>query len=201
MSRPSSLRRESADVDPALLESGRDRAVIRIAEALRRYGYEAATMSILGRETGLGRSSLYHYFPGGKEEMALAALDLAEVFLRDDLTARRGGAGTVEQLAGDFIARLKDYYRGGAVGCVFATLTLHDCPPAVAARVAGLMDFWIAELTRRLEELGLAAPRSAAAAVVRQVQGGLVVALATGDPGQFDAALTEIARIILPGRA
>lgn len=155
-------------------------------------------MTILGRETGLGRSSLYHYFPGGKEEMALATLDLAEVFLRDDLTARLAGGATPEASVADFCARLKDYYQGGAMGCVFASLTLHDCPPPVAERVAALMRFWIGELTVRLEALGLKRPHAVAGAVVRQLQGGLVVALASQDRAQFDAALDDLRRLLLP---
>lgn len=180
------------------LENGRDRAIFPIAEVFRRYGYEAATMSILARETRLGRSSLYHYFPGGKEEMALAVLDLAEVFLRDDLTSRLGGAGAPERLVDDFIGRLKEYYCGGAVGCVFASLTLHDCPPVVAARVSALMRFWIGELAARLAKLGVKSSSTAAAAIIRHVQGGLVLALATQDCGQFDAALQDLRPLLLP---
>lgn len=155
-------------------------------------------MSILAKETGLGRSSLYHYFPGGKEEMALAVLDLAETFLRDDLTARLGGEGLPEQRVDNFVVRLKEYYCGGAVGCVFASLTLHDCPPVVAARVSALMRFWIEELGGRLADLGVKAPLAAAATVIRHVQGGLVVSLATQDRGQFDAALDDLRQLLLP---
>ncbi|HUO54505.1 MAG TPA: helix-turn-helix domain-containing protein [Rhodoblastus sp.] len=88
-------------------EDARHRALKIIAEVFRRFGYEAATMSILSRETGLGRSSLYYHFPGGKQEMALAMLDLAEIFLRDDLMARLAGEGTSDQKIECFITRLK----------------------------------------------------------------------------------------------
>lgn len=198
MTRPSaqiSPTAQNAERRPS--ESGRVRALFPIAEVFRRYGYEAATMSILAQETGLGRSSLYHYFPGGKEEMALAVLDLAEVFLREDLTARLGGDGDPGLRVDDFVGRLKEYYCGGAVGCVFASLTLHDCPPAVAKRVSALMHFWIDDLAGRLVALGVASPTAVAAAVIRQVQGGLVVALATQDGGHFDAALRDLRQLLL----
>jgi AcrR family transcriptional regulator len=174
------------------LENGRERALVPIAEVFRRYGYEAATMSIISRETGLARSSLYHYFPDGKQEMALAMLGLAEMFLRDDLDERLGGEGAVEQRIDRFIARLKEYYQGGAMGCVFASMTLHDCPLQVAARVSALMSFWIDDLASRLEALGLNSSRALAARMIRQVQGGLVVAGAMRDCGQFDAALADL---------
>ena len=33
-----------------------------------------ASLSLIGSATGLGRGSLYHFFPGGKQEMAAAVL-------------------------------------------------------------------------------------------------------------------------------
>lgn len=66
-------------------DAARERLIMTIGRVFRRYGYEGASLSILSRETGLGRSSLHHFFPGGKEDMAMAVLDLAERFVRDDL--------------------------------------------------------------------------------------------------------------------
>ena len=46
----------------------------QLTEALTRvfqtYGYDGATLSRISDATGLQRASLYHRFPGGKEEMA-----------------------------------------------------------------------------------------------------------------------------------
>ena len=43
-----------------------------LAEAFREHGYAGASLSVIGEATGLGRGSLYHFFPGGKREMAEA---------------------------------------------------------------------------------------------------------------------------------
>ena len=53
---------EGADVLPAL------------GEVFREHGFEGASLSVIGKRTGLGKGSLYHFFPGGKEEMAAAVL-------------------------------------------------------------------------------------------------------------------------------
>lgn len=42
------------------------------------HGYNATTLSLISAHTGLGRASLYHHFPGGKEEMARAVLERAD---------------------------------------------------------------------------------------------------------------------------
>ncbi|MFD2271320.1 TetR/AcrR family transcriptional regulator [Undibacterium arcticum] len=46
-----------------------------IISVFRSEGYEGASLAKLSEATGLGRSSLYHHFPMGKEDMANAALD------------------------------------------------------------------------------------------------------------------------------
>jgi len=66
-------------------DAARERLILTIGRVFRRYGYEGASLSILSRETGLGRSSLHRFFPGGKEDMAMAVLDLTGRFVRDDL--------------------------------------------------------------------------------------------------------------------
>ena len=45
-----------------------------VAEVFRAHGYEGATLSVITEATGLGKGSLYHFFPGGKEELAAAVL-------------------------------------------------------------------------------------------------------------------------------
>jgi TetR/AcrR family transcriptional repressor of lmrAB and yxaGH operons len=40
-------------------------------------GYNGTTLALIAKRTGLGRASLYHHFPDGKEEMARAVLEKA----------------------------------------------------------------------------------------------------------------------------
>jgi AcrR family transcriptional regulator len=55
--------------------SGRAEAVSRLAEVFRERGFDGASLSAISQATGLGKGSLYHHFPDGKEEMALAVLE------------------------------------------------------------------------------------------------------------------------------
>lgn len=45
-----------------------------IAEVFREFGFEGTSLSRITEKTALGKGSLYHFFPGGKEEMAGAVL-------------------------------------------------------------------------------------------------------------------------------
>jgi TetR/AcrR family transcriptional regulator, lmrAB and yxaGH operons repressor len=55
--------------------SSREEVLLRIVATFRQHGYEGSSLALLSEATGLGRSSLYHYFPKGKEDMAKAALE------------------------------------------------------------------------------------------------------------------------------
>ena len=54
---------------------GRAAALPALAELFRERGFDGASLSDIGERTGLGKGSLYHFFPGGKEEMATSVLD------------------------------------------------------------------------------------------------------------------------------
>src|SRR5215216_2499764 len=45
-----------------------------LAEVFRAHGYDGATLALISEATGLGKGSLYHFFPGGKAQMASEVL-------------------------------------------------------------------------------------------------------------------------------
>ena len=61
---------------PALLS--RQEVVERLVTVVRRLGYDGASLAELSKATGLGKSSLYHYFPAGKDDMVRAVLEHLE---------------------------------------------------------------------------------------------------------------------------
>ena len=58
-----------------LKKGGERREVLRaLGEVFRAHGYEGASLTLITDATGLGKGSLYHLFPGGKEQMAAEVL-------------------------------------------------------------------------------------------------------------------------------
>ncbi|HEY3549261.1 MAG TPA: helix-turn-helix domain-containing protein, partial [Propionicimonas sp.] len=53
------------------------RMVATTAELLARGGYGRASFGDVIERSGAPRGSIYHHFPGGKDELVLAALELA----------------------------------------------------------------------------------------------------------------------------
>ena len=65
--------------------SSKDRMLEATASLLQRQGYYATGLNEIVRESGAPKGSLYFHFPGGKEELAAAALEQAGARTRADL--------------------------------------------------------------------------------------------------------------------
>jgi TetR/AcrR family transcriptional regulator, lmrAB and yxaGH operons repressor len=178
---------------PVLRQASRapDAVVTAVARCFRKLGYEGASMTVLAQATGLGRSSLYHHFPGGKEEMAQAALDRVEAFLRDDLGAVLSSAGVWDERQSAMLARLDLYYESGELGCLLGSLSLQDAPPEVGERVRVLTEYWIETLAAFMAERGDPQPRRTAERGLALIQGALIMSAATRDKTHFRNAIAE----------
>jgi len=64
---------------------GRETAVARLVELFFELGYDGTSLKAIEARTGLGRASLYNYFPGGKIEMARAVLVASDQWSVDHL--------------------------------------------------------------------------------------------------------------------
>src|SRR5262245_58209085 len=97
-----------------------------LGEVFREHGFDGASLAVIGDRTGLGKGSLYHFYPGGKEEMAAAVLAeidawfAANIFqpLRTEKDAARAIAGTLKAV--------EDYFRSGRHVCLVGALALTD---------------------------------------------------------------------------
>lgn len=64
----------------------REEIVKQLLDIFFRHGFNGSTLSLISATTGLGRASLYHHFPGGKEEMARAVLERADAWGEEFVT-------------------------------------------------------------------------------------------------------------------
>lgn len=170
---------ERADIIPVL------------ADTFRQYGYEGASLSLITERTGLGKSSLYHFFPGGKEEMASAVLAHIDAWFRTHVFEPLGEAHDTGAGIKRMIASVDTYFHGGGRVCVVGVFALGDVRDRFADAVHRYFEDWIAALATALVRRGAskAAARALAEEVVAGIQGALVLARACDDPASFRRAL------------
>jgi len=183
---------------PAPLMS-KDEVLDRLMDAFRDRGYEGASLSELSDATGLTKSSLYHYFPSGKEEMAeqvLAHLDrqLAESVYKP----LQSSQPPARKLAG-MIDAIDAFYEGGRKACLLERL----CTAAERARfrrpLRKAFSVWMEAVESLCVEGGLSrtVARARAEDFVVRVEGALVVCAGTEDYGVFARALKDLRSSVL----
>src|SRR5215217_1906682 len=94
----------------------------RLLSTFRDKGYEGASLAELSAATGLVKSSLYHYFPGGKEEMAEQVLGHLNRQLATDLYEPLQSGQTPVRKLGAMLDTIDAFYEGGRKACLLERL-------------------------------------------------------------------------------
>ena len=176
---------------------GREQIVGAIRDVFRQRGYEGATLSAMAKATGLGKPSLYHHFPGGKEDMAKAALDMVDHGLDEMFLAPLAADGTVAERLDRMFTALDAYYVSGQMGCLLAVLALQRGEHGLSGRVADMFHKWITSLAALCREAGIPDGEPRAETAIALIQGGLILAAGLDSPDPFHRALAQARKAIL----
>lgn len=176
----------------------KDELLAQLMTLFRQQGYDGASLAAISQATGLGKSSLYHHFPGGKAEMATAVLAHLDRTLAPTLAALDDERPPQTKL--DELLRVLDgFYEGGRAACLLERLTASVdralfATPLKAAFAALLHGFQ--SLAKQAGHTRAEAKRRAEEALVT-LQGALVVAAGTEDAAVFRRGLQRIRETLL----
>jgi TetR/AcrR family transcriptional regulator, lmrAB and yxaGH operons repressor len=137
----------------------RDRLVDGALRLISRQGYEATVVKEIARESGAPMGSFYYHFPGGKEELAAAAMRRGG----EDVGATFAAALESHESPGEALAAcalaLADGLEGTAWqdGCPVATTALETIgrSPALQEAAAETFATWQELFASRLRRSGL----------------------------------------------
>jgi AcrR family transcriptional regulator len=119
-------------------------------EVFRQRGYEGATLSVLSRACGLGKASLYHHFPGGKDEMADVLLQRAVAQLNALAYRHLDRPAPWNQRLSGFVDGFASYCENGTRNCLVAELTATAARTRFAEPIQVQTNAWLRQLTRLL---------------------------------------------------
>src|SRR5262245_43402098 len=179
-------RDPNAPRDPVVLE--------RLSDVFRLHGYEGASLSLLARATGLGRASLYHHFPGGKEEMAVAVAEHIARCFRERYLAPLVRPGAPAQRIRGMCAELDEFYERGKKPCLINAFVMGEAAAPIRDRVRAALNAWREGLAAVLREAGVSAAvaRERADDALIRIQGALVFSRALDDTKSFRSLLREL---------
>ena len=165
-----------------------------LAEVFRERGYEGASLSLISEATGLGKGSLYHFFPGGKEEMAEAVLSEIDGWFESHVFAPLQKASRHEDAIAAMFDSVDAYFRSGRRVCLVGALALGDTRDRFGSEVRSYFSRWVDALSRALirSKRSSASARALAEEVVAGIQGAIVLSRALDDPRTFARALARM---------
>lgn len=162
-----------------------------LAEVFSRYGYEGASLSRLSEAANLKRASLYHRFPGGKDEIVQAVIARAEDRYAAVLAPAFEDGDPVER-ARRVAHGLAGYYADGDASCLIIALSLSDDDGR--AQGGDCVLGWADGFARLATDAGMTKPAAHEAALdaVAAIEGALIISATTGRTGPFERALLSL---------
>lgn len=179
----------------------RGELLIRLQETFRRYGYEGASLSRIADATGLGKASLYHYFPGGKEQMAQAVIENLSRWFEDNVFIPLESVHPPRQRIVSMLETLGRHYENGNCACLPGLFALSEERTLFGEAIGQFFARWVGCLSQTLTDSGLArdiAQRRAHDGVER-IQGALVLSRAFANGRAFATMAAELPDQLLAG--
>jgi AcrR family transcriptional regulator len=180
-----------------------DELLRRLGEVFRDVGYEGATLTALAKAARLQKASLYHRFPGGKEQMAQEVLQHTGSWLETNVLVplRSSGSPAAVRIA-RMVRCLDEFYSGGEQDCLLNALSLgRRTAGTFSLPIKNLISAWVSALSSVLTEAGLdrARARARAERALTGLQGSLVVSRGLGTTRPFKAFLRTLPDELLKG--
>jgi TetR/AcrR family transcriptional repressor of lmrAB and yxaGH operons len=171
------------------------------ARLLRRQGYAATGLKQILTESGVASGSLYHHFPGGKEELAVAALEYSADGVRATLSAVLDGADDPGDAVTAWLRAAAAMLRQNpANGCPVAPSAWESIHGGDRLRGAAQAAFasWEDVIRSRLIRDGHPADvaRETATALLALLEGGLLLARTSGDDAALEAVAAAARRLL-----
>ena len=180
---------------PAALDEKEKAAIVdRLFVVFQDHGYEGASIADLSRATGLGKSSLYHHFPRGKEEMAEAVLEKGKAFMQSAIADVALSSESLKGRIRKIIAALDQLYANGRNPCVLGRLAVSEIGPTGRRLAKEIFAIWTDAAAHLAHEGGMSPIRARHFAEdwIARVQGSLILYAATGDCGPFERAMIPL---------
>lgn len=182
----------------------RARMIAAAADLLERNGFRATGLNKILSESGAPRGSLYFHFPGGKEELAAAALRTAGADIERVLRARAEGSRTAAEGLALALRHLETRMLAAEFekGCPVVMVALEAAATSdpLHRACSEIYASWCRAIADRLGEDGFSSDRADALAdvAVAAIEGALVLCRAHRSVQPLRRVAAELPRLLNP---
>ena len=172
----------------------RGEVINRLTKVFRNVGFERASLSHLAQEAGLQRSSLYHLFPGGKEQMAEEVLAHANEIFESQVLGTLSGKESPQERFARMTSSISHYYRNGDDACLLGLFAVEQLVGRRKQLIQSGFRRWRAQLTALFEDEGFGKVEAVERAneVIALIQGALVTSRGLGDARIFRSVIKRL---------
>ena len=180
----------------------RERILDATSELFRLQGYAGTAMKQVVDAAGAPFGSVYHFFPGGKEQLAVEAIERAGKGYEDlVLVVFDAESDAVAGTRAVFAAAAEVLRQSGyADACPIATVALEVASTNEQLRkaTARVFEAWVVTLAGRLAAAGAepATARATAIVVIELLEGAFLLCRAARDTEAMDAAGTAAVALV-----
>ena len=187
--------------------SPRTNLVLATLDLLRRGGLSGAGINQVVHASRTPKGSVYHYFPGGKQQLVIAALRQAERTVGESFSNVFGARVRVGEKVRTLFTRAaagleaNDFAKGCPVAAVTLDLDRESQPLRDVCRQ--VFDRWVDVIAQGLDDVPRGERRAIAQLIFATLEGGLVLARARGAKAPVLESGSSLATVLdarFPGR-
>ncbi len=159
----------------------KDNIVVAAMRLFRRQGYASTGLNQILQESSAPKGSLYHYFPGGKEQLGLAAVCHAGALMLEMFESVAAEAASPQAFVEGYCQTMAGWMEESDFqsGCPIATTMLEMAPHSPKFTEAGnrVMDAWIGVVAGAIgRESSSKDAKSQAQQLIALMEGALLLA-------------------------
>jgi TetR/AcrR family transcriptional repressor of lmrAB and yxaGH operons len=182
--------------------SARDQILATTCALLEAQGYHATGLNQIIHDSGSPKGSLYYYFPGGKEELALEAITQAGSMIRQRIRENLADAADPVEAIRSFIWRIAQQVElsGFRAGGPITTIAMEAA--STNERLRGqchqIYEGWQQEFAQKLMQSGIAEERARRLAVIiiAAIEGGIILCRTSQSRLPLENVAEEIALLL-----
>jgi AcrR family transcriptional regulator len=174
----------------------RDRMIVSTALLVRERGARATSLDAILEHSGAPRGSIYHHFPGGREQLLREATDYAGDYVAQRLARIDGDdpLAALDALFDEYRENLlASDYRAGCPVVAVAVESVQDGPD-LRDDAAKAFDTWREVMRDRFTPAGMPRKKAdeLALTIIASFEGGLILARAYKDMAPLENVRREI---------
>lgn len=180
----------------------RERIVRTASRLMQRQGYEGTGIKQISREAGATLGSVYHFFPGGKQELGTAAVRIGDEeftdLLRETLDAEPDPEKALLALTASLAQGLRDSDWLDGCPVISAVVGTAASAPGIQQAAAEAFARWRGVVAERLVTAGFAETdaEELAHTVIATLEGAELAAQVTRSETPLEVAGRHLARLV-----